>query len=102
MMRSIENEPLVLLADTVFRAFLSRQIQGRLNHIFESSSETILVAIADCNRSRSLRIHFKQHAIEVVVVVENTIRSEQDREKPERRNVVARDFQAYGHRRGKQ
>ena len=74
-MRRIENQPLVLLADTVSRALLLRQVQCRLNHVFERSSEAILVAISDRNLSRPVRIHLKQHAIEVVVVVEHTIRA---------------------------
>src|SRR5208282_4870500 len=102
LMRCIDDEPLVLVTNMAFRVLLTHQQQRRLNHLVKGPLQAILIAIADSNISRSGRIELKQQAVEVVVVVENTVRAEQNREKPQRRNKVARNLKTSRQRRRKQ
>jgi hypothetical protein len=42
-----------------------------MNHVAEGSLQAVLVAVADCNIFCPGQIELKQHAVEVVIVVEN-------------------------------
>src|SRR5208282_2741340 len=64
--------------------------------------QAVLIAIANGNLSRSVRIELEQHAVKVVVVVEDAVRAEQYREKSQRRNVIAGNLKARRDRRRNQ
>jgi hypothetical protein len=86
----VHYELLMVLADRIFRAFVTHQNQRGNDDVAEGGFQTMLIAITNDKRASASLIKLEQPAVIFVIIALGVPNAQQNRQKAKRRNVIAR------------